>query len=292
MGALLVIGDVVTDVVATPSGPLTPGTDTTARIVMRPGGSGANTAAWAGHRGADTALLARVGADSADWHATALRAEGVRCHFRVDPTVSTAVVMALIEPDGERTMVTDRGAGALLSETDWDDALLDGVARLHVSGYLLFSPAGRQLYDTAMRAAHRREVPVSVDPASTGYIEQFGVQAFRDAIAPVDLLLPNLDEARLLTGETDPAAAATTLSARHGMAAVTCGAAGAVLAVAGAVTAHVAARQVDVTDSVGAGDAFTGAFLAGLLAGDDPAAALEHGCVTAAEAVQRIGGRP
>ncbi|NUS09596.1 MAG: sugar kinase, partial [Nonomuraea sp.] len=54
---LLVIGDVVTDVVALHGSPVMAGSDTAAEIVLRPGGSGANTAAWAAHLGADSRLL-------------------------------------------------------------------------------------------------------------------------------------------------------------------------------------------------------------------------------------------
>ncbi|MYR54777.1 sugar kinase, partial [Streptomyces sp. SID625] len=50
-GALLVVGDVVTDVVARHPGPLAPGTDTVAAIRLLPGGAGANVACWAAYRG-------------------------------------------------------------------------------------------------------------------------------------------------------------------------------------------------------------------------------------------------
>src|SRR5690606_41689015 len=46
-GALLVVGDVVTDGVARHRGPLAPGTDTVASVRRVPGGAGANVACWA-----------------------------------------------------------------------------------------------------------------------------------------------------------------------------------------------------------------------------------------------------
>ena len=68
-GALLVVGDVVTDVVARHRGPLTTGTDTAAAIRTLPGGAGANVACWAAHRGCpDVRMLGRVGTDAAKWH--------------------------------------------------------------------------------------------------------------------------------------------------------------------------------------------------------------------------------
>ncbi|WP_446042361.1 PfkB family carbohydrate kinase, partial [Streptomyces sp. SID1121] len=44
--------------------------------------------------------------------------------------------------------------------------------------------------------------------------------------------------------------------------------------------------------STGAGDAFTGAYLAAHLAGADPPEAAEEGCRAGAEAVALAGGRP
>ncbi|MEU1153792.1 hypothetical protein ABZ369_12310, partial [Streptomyces sp. NPDC005918] len=46
-GALLVVGDVVTDIVARHRTALAPGTDTAAAIRTVPGGAGANVACWA-----------------------------------------------------------------------------------------------------------------------------------------------------------------------------------------------------------------------------------------------------
>ena len=52
------------------------------------------------------------------------------------------------------------------------------------------------------------------------------------------------------------------------------------------------ALPVTPRDTTGAGDAFTGAFLAALLAGADPGRAAEDGCRAGAAAVERVGARP
>ncbi len=46
---VLVVGDVMTDVVARREGPLAPGSDRRAAIRITPGGSAANQAAWLAH---------------------------------------------------------------------------------------------------------------------------------------------------------------------------------------------------------------------------------------------------
>ncbi len=264
--ALLVIGGVVTDIVALHGKPIVPHTDTAARIAVRPGGSAANTAAWAARAGAkDVRLLSRVGADSAEWHRAELLAAGVRPRLAVDAELATAVVICLVDTAAERTFVTDLGAAGRLGPEDWAPGLLNGVGRVHLSGYLYFTDSGRRLAGLVIAAARAAGVLVSIDPASTGFIQELGVGAFVAALDGADLLLPNLDEARLLTGTDDPVVAAERLSAGCGEA---------------------------VVDTTGAGDAFAGGFLAARLAGADLAEAAAAGCRAGASATAVVGGRP
>ncbi|WP_432753486.1 carbohydrate kinase family protein [Streptomyces sp. JL2001] len=293
MTGLLVVGDVVTDVVARHRNPPTPATDTAAEIRTLPGGAGANAACWAVRSGCeDVRLLGRTGDDAADWHARALRRAGVRPLLVTDPHAATATVIALVDASAERTFLTDSGAALRLSPADWSPGLLEGVAHLHLSGYLFFAAPSRETARCALRDARRAGIPVSVDPASAGFLAELGADRFLAATEGADVLFPNADEARLLTGLAEPAAAAAVLSRSFPLVAVTLGAAGALVAEAGAVTARVPAPEVRPVDSTGAGDAFTGAFLAARLAGADAVEAAEAGCRAGAEAVTVVGGRP
>ncbi|MEU1347137.1 carbohydrate kinase family protein [Streptomyces sp. NPDC005775] len=293
-GGLLVVGDVVTDVVARHGSELLHGTDTTARIRTRAGGAGANVACWAVRSGCrDARLVARVGADSADWHRDLLRRAGVRGLLAVDEGAPTGTVVALVDPSAERTFLTDSGAVIRLSPDDWSPSMLDGIAHLHLSGYLLFAATSRATALLALGEARRRNIPVSVDPASAGFLAGLGVDRFLALVAGADVLLPNADEARLLTGLPEPADAAAKLSLLVRQVVVTLGEGGALLATAGVVTVREPAGAVPAAvDSTGAGDAFTGGFLAARLAGADDAAAVAAGCGAGAEAVMTVGGRP
>ncbi|MET4923329.1 PfkB family carbohydrate kinase [Streptomyces sp. PSRA5] len=292
-GALLIVGDVVTDVVARHRTPLTHGTDTAAEIRTLPGGAGANAACWAVFTGrTDVRLLGRVGADAAGWHEERLRAAGVRPLLVVDDDVATATVVSLVDASAERTFLTDSGAVLRLCAADWSDSLLDGVGRLHISGYLFFAATSRQVVRAALESALGRGVPVSVDPASAGFIARLGAEAFLAAADGVHVLLPNVDEARLLTGVPDAEKAAAELSRRFPLVVVTLGPEGALVATDGAVTARVPPDHARAVDSTGAGDAFNGAFLATLLAGADPVTAAAAGCRAGALAVALPGGRP
>lgn len=293
---LLIVGDVVTDVVARYRPPLAHGTDTVAEIRTLPGGAGANAACWAARSGcAAVTLLARVGADAAGWHERVLRRAGVRAAFVVDERVATATVISLVDTAdraAERTFLTDSGAALRLTAADWSPSLLDGVGRLHLSGYLFFAEPSRQAARAAMASARERDIPVSVDPASTGFIGQLGADRFLAEVAGAETLLPNADEARLLTGLADIEAAAAALSRQVPVTVVTLGAAGALIARAGRVTDRVPAIPARALDSTGAGDAFTGAYLAARLAGASLAAAATAGCRAGALSVTLPGGRP
>jgi sugar/nucleoside kinase (ribokinase family) len=294
-GALLVVGDVVTDVVARHRGPLAPGTDTASAIRTLPGGAGANVACWAAHWGcADVRLLGRVGTDGAAWHERELRASGVRPHLVVDPDAATGTVICLVDAGeaGERTFLTDSGASLRLDPDDWSPSLLDGVTRLHLSGYLFFSEPSRALVSVALKSARARGVPVSVDPASAGFLRRLGVARFLSLVAAVDLLLPSRDEACLLTGLPDPAEAAAELSRLVPLVVVKQGADGALVARGGGVESRIPAAPATSRDTTGAGDAFTGAFLAALLAGAKAEEAAMEGCGAGARAVEKVGARP
>ncbi|WP_327427896.1 carbohydrate kinase family protein [Streptomyces sp. NBC_01236] len=294
-GALLVVGDVVTDVVARHRGPLAAGTDTAAAIRTVPGGAGANVACWAAHRGcADVRLLGRVGAEAAAWHERELAACGVRPLLVVDPEAPTGTVICLVDTgaSAERTFLTDSGASLRLEPDDWSPALLDGVARLHLSGYLFFSEPSRALVSVALESARARGVPVSLDPASAGFLTELGVDRFLELAEGVDVLLPSRDEAYLLTGLPDPADAAAKLSRHVPLVVAKQGVDGALVARSGTVRARVPAVPATPRDTTGAGDAFTGAFLAALLAGAEAEEAAAEGCGAGAMAVERIGGRP
>ncbi|WP_369033684.1 carbohydrate kinase family protein [Streptomyces adonidis] len=294
-GALLVAGDVITDIVARHHGPLAPRTDTTAAIRTLPGGAGANVACWAAHWGrSEVRLIGRVGTDAAEWHERELTACGVRPHLVVDPEAPTGTVICLVDTDAaaERTLLTQSGASLRLNPDDWSDTLLDGVARLHLSGYLLFSAPSRAFVAVALESARARGVPVSLDPASAGFLVELGVDRFLDLVSGVDVLLPSRDEACLLTGLPDPADAAAKLSRHVPLVVAKRGAEGAIVARAGTVHARVPALPATPRDTTGAGDAFTGAFLAALLTGAEPADAAAEGCRAGARAVERVGGRP
>lgn len=287
----VVVGDVIDDIIVVPRGPIRTDTDTSASITRHPGGSACNTAAWLGWLGAPVDLVGRVGAGDADRHASALRASGVDAHLGEDATLLTGTIVIVV--DGEtRTMLTDRGANATLPPLAVTDSLLAEAAVLHLTGYSLFDAFSLDDLAALIDRAHARGVLVTFDPGSTGFIADFGLERFRTALDGVDVLLPNLDEGRMLSGRRDRADVATALL-EHCPAVVITGGAGSVLvARRGEPPVEVAVEPRAAVDPTGAGDAFTAGLIAALVAGADLVAAAHEGVRIAGMAVMQPGGRP
>jgi sugar/nucleoside kinase (ribokinase family) len=277
------------DVVARLSGPLAPGSDAHAVIRFHGGGSAANTAAWLAEAGAEPLLVGRVGDDErGTTMRDELRADGVEAVLAVDPELPTGTCIVLVGPDGERTMAPDAGANDALSDSDLSDDLLAQAGHLHVAGYALLRSGSRPAAREAISRALERGIGVSVDPSSAALLSP----DFLDHAEGAGLLLPNVEEARALSGERDPERAARVLAARFGEVVVTLGADGALWTDGGEVLRCEAVPVEALVDSTGAGDAFAAGLLAARMGGADPAEALAAGAALAAQAVARPGGRP
>ncbi|MGW5054444.1 carbohydrate kinase family protein [Actinokineospora sp. NPDC004072] len=278
---VVVVGDTALDVVARPEGAVRHGHDTRGRIALTAGGAGANTAAWLAHLGAEVTLVSRVGADAAAGQAREeLAGLGVRCAFTEDPAATTGCVVVLVDPDGQRTMVPDRGANARLQPSDLAPETLADADHLHLSGYVLLDASSRAAGLHALAAAKAAGLTTSVDPQAAALIED--PAEFLGWVRGVDLLLPNADEMAVLGADA---------LAHVGAVAVTAGGDGASWVDASG-TVSVPAMTVECVDSTGAGDAFDAGVLVAWLSGADPRSALAAGVAAGAAAVGRVGAQP
>src|SRR5690348_13573233 len=211
---VVVLGDVNTDVVVLLGGEPAPGSDRPAAITTRGGGAGGNVAAHLAQLGTAVQLVGCVGDDPAGAGLSAeLAAAGVRLALRTVPGSATGTVISLVEPDGSRSMLTDRGANLELAP---GDVIVPARGdHLHVSGYTLLDPRPRTAGLAALAAARAAGCTVSVDPASTEPLQQYGVDRFLADTAGATLLLPNVAEACLLAGCADTEEAARALAEHY-----------------------------------------------------------------------------
>ncbi|MCB1487958.1 MAG: hypothetical protein KDJ88_10940 [Bauldia sp.] len=133
---------------------------------------------------------------------------------------------------------------------------------------------------------------ISVDPDDR-YLDQLEDADFDRLLAAVDLFLPSLQDAIALVPGASPATALATLRERAPevpVIAVKCGSDGVLMHAAGSSDLiHVDSAAVEVIDTTGAGDAFSGGALLGYARTGDPLEAILHGTVSASYAVATNG---
>lgn len=280
-----VVGDVGLDVVAKLAGEVVFGQDTRAGVSVAPGGAGGNTAAWLARENVDVSLIARVGDDEAGrTAATELRAAGVGCYFAVDPVLPTCCVVVLVAPDGDRTMLADRGANAAFCEADVRLPTVTGRAHLHLSGYVLLDSGSRPAGLAALAQAKAAGWTTSVDPQAANHIPKVGAETFLEWVRGVDLLLPNDAELGALGGVDTVLRTVQALVVTHGRHGASWYSA--------TERVSVPAPHIHETDSTGAGDAFNAGLLSRWLAGEEPIEALRAGVLSGTAAAAHLGARP
>ena len=137
--------------------------------------------------------------------------------------------------------------------------------------------------------APRAEVWLSLDPHDP--VREDNLERWREALALLDVFFVSEEELQLGGVAGDPRSALARLAGgRLRYALLKRGAAGGLLYDARTQETRAwAARAAQVVDPTGAGDAFAGGFLSGLLAGEDVAGALERGVVSASFALEAWG---
>lgn len=195
------LGDLTLDVVVRLRGPVASGADTPAEIRLGPGGQAANVAAWAAALGAQARLVGKTGADDAgDLVRTRVSGLGVEV---VGPTEGrNGVICSLVSPEGERSMMSDRGSAPDLGPDELDAAWLTDCDHLHVSGYALAREPARSAARRAVELARRHGAAVSVDLASWSEIRAVGTEVFRSVVEDLapDVVFANEAESGELGG--------------------------------------------------------------------------------------------
>ncbi len=253
------------DVVLVPAQALARGTDVPGRVSLVQGGSAANTARWLGRLGARASLIAAVGRDPAGRAlVNAVRTDGVIPRVTRVSGSPTGRIGVLVDPDGERSFVADRGAADKLRPADLRADWFQGAAALHLPVYsLLGDPlglAGRRAIELARAAGGS----VSLDLASIGPLLAAGRRAAAMLVGEVapDVLFATAMEAEALLGTRDPEG----LLDLAAIAVVKRGSKGAtVLTRLGPARSRfdIATEHLAATDTTGAGDAFDAGFLVG-----------------------------
>lgn len=259
------------------------------------GGDTSNAAIAAARQGASVGYITQVGADSFGNSFMELwSAEGVdtTCVRQVSDA-HTGVYFVTHGPMGHEFSYFRAGSAAsTMTPADLPVDALKACKVLHVSGIsqaisdsaadavfeaidVVKAAGGRVSYDTNLRL---KLWPLDRARAVT-----------HAAMTRADIALPGLEDAEQLTGLSDPDAITDFyLNLGAGIVALTLGGEGTLVATS-ETRQVVPVRKVKAVDATAAGDTFDGAFLARLVAGDDPFAAARYANAAAALAVQGYG---
>lgn len=283
MSKILVIGDVIEDVIVIPESEIRPNTDTKSAIHKSMGGQAANVASWLAFLGVQTRFVGCVGLTDVRKLEAELDQIGIEAALQssAKPTGSLVVLVQ----GASRSMLTDRGANLDLNLRAIDPT---GFAAVYLSGYSLLGRALDEIKDFAARVRQAGAL-LAIDPGSYGFIEDHGLEAFKELISEADLIFPNLEEDQLLG-----------LSGAVALSVVTKGQNGAEAHWANGQSVEIAGLATESIDPTGAGDAFCAGFLASLVASEHfqdlrpelVQKALKSGVEAGSKAVSLVGARP
>ncbi|KHL10745.1 fructokinase [Mumia flava] len=251
--SVLVVGEALVDLTRTPDG-------TTA---AHPGGSPMNVAVGLARLDVATTLAAQVGDDE---HGDLIRdhvdASDVDLRSLPPHHPDTSTALATLDGDGVATYSFD-----LVWDPDEMPAV-DAFGLVHVGSIAAALEPGADRVETLVRAAIDAGIPVSIDPNVRLDITP-DLDAVRDRIEALirhaTYVKLSDDDARVLWPEVDLAEIAHVLL-DHGprLVALTRGDQGAIMSTTTATTSE-RPPSIAVVDTIGAGDSFQSAMLAGLV---------------------------
>jgi ribokinase len=259
------------------------------RVDRFPGGKGLNQAVAAARMGARVTMVGALGDDASGAELRAvLREESVDAAVATVAGSASGTALIEVAHDGENRIVVVPGANALLEPDDVQRAI---VARRRTAVVLAQAEIPVPAVAAALSSgrAHGALTVLNASPAQPSLV---------DLLRDVDLVVVNEHEAAALTGlaagsRTEADAAARELLVLGARAAVvTLGADGVVWATTDQGGGEHAAFAIDPVDTVGAGDAFCGALVAGLAQGDALPDALRRAGAAGAIAATRHGAVP
>ncbi|MEI6001290.1 sugar kinase [Paraburkholderia bengalensis] len=259
------------------------------------GGDTSNFCIAAARQGASTGFVSAVGSDQFGRLLLDLwQREQVDTSFvRVDEQAPTGVYFVSHGPSGHQFDYLRAGSAASrYAPRDLPLGAIAAAQLIHLSGISLAISVSA--CDAALAAmAHARAGGVRVSFDTNLRLKLWPLARARaimlEAIRQTDICLPSWDDVAELTGLTDRDAIVDFLLAQGpGVVALKLGKEGSYIATPDerrVVPGHV----VSAVDATGAGDCFGGAFIARIVAGDDPFEAARYANIAAALSTQGFG---
>jgi fructokinase len=248
---------------------------------QNPGGAVCNVLSAMAKQGDSTAFIGKIGKDMhGQFLKQSIQSVGIDTRGLVEADdVFTTLAFVELSDAGERSFSFARkpGADTCLAASELDEALLQQTRVLHIGSLSLTNEPARSATLRAIEIAKAAGAIISYDPnyrAPLWENVEIAKAQMRSLLPYVDVMKLSDEETALLTDCEDPTEALQFLN-RAGIhcAVVTMGPKGA-LAMLHGETAIAGPHDCVRVDTTGAGDAFWGGFLHGLLKSGKPIGAL------------------
>ena len=232
-------------------------------------GSAVNTLLMLSGLSQSTALAATLAKDkSGDFYQTGFSQTSKHPLPQIESADwSTGECLVFVTPDSERTMCTHLGASQSISPEYLDTQLMTESSIVYLEGYLLSHDNGFRAAQTAINHCSRSQQKIALTLSDVSMVNAFRPRFDALLEQGVDLIFCNENEALAMSGESDPTKAIQSLhtKARGALIVMTQHDKGASI-YDGEALLQVEGYPVKAVDALGAGDAFSGAFMAGLIA--------------------------
>ena len=267
MAEVICVGNLVADAVARPvlelpeKGKLALVDD----LQLHSGGCAANTGAALAKLGISTSVVGKVGEDGfGDFLLQALSKVGLDVTgISRSKNYHTSASLVLVDSDGERSFVHSLGANQDLSDKDVPDSVLRGAKIMHIAGSFLMPKLDGEPTGRLLRRAKALGLTTALDTAwdAQGRWASLLVPVLGD----IDIFLPSIDEARMVTGLEKPEEIASFFLDRGvQIVGLKMGSAGSYVRTA-TEEYWISPYNVPSVDATGAGDSFVAGFLAGIV---------------------------
>ena len=263
----------------------------TDEFLIQPGGCAVNTAVALARLGLRAGVCGCVGADPFgelvrhDLETRGIDTSGLRA-VSGHGTSKTVIIPVVGE---DRRFIHTFGANAQMTAEDISSAELEQASAVYVGGYLLLQSLLQDELAERLRLARSRATPVVLDVAVPAGRPELSLDSVRALLPLADYFVPNDDEARALTGESDPhRQAQALLDCGAGVVVIKMGERGA-YARTPELALEVPAPPVEVVEPSGAGDAFAAGLLVGILEGWDLSRTIRFASVVGGSACTALG---
>jgi sugar/nucleoside kinase (ribokinase family) len=287
----LCAGIVVVDFVGAPVNSLPPAgrLAMTESISLAIGGCASNVATDLAKIGRNSAVVGRIGNDT-----TGKFVRDALAYGRVDtkwlvetPEFQTSGTLVINVRGEDRRFIHAFGANAAFDGSEITPELIRQTRVLYLGGFFIMPSLAAERVAELFRIAREVHVPTVLDVVISDAADCW--RQLQVVLPWTDVFLPNVDEARLMTGLEDPvvqARAFRELGAKTVV--ITCGGDGALLAEDSGMLKS-GRFAVEFVDGTGSGDAFAAGYISGLLDGCPPLECLQLGSALGASCVRTVG---